>query len=153
MGGALLIRPANEASRDELQPILTGTAGRCQCTRQRPGDSSWWHMPPEARGAILREAVGYDDPRATSTVGLVAWVDDEPAGWVAGGCAERRCSVQILREHIDATLFDPHGDREFRAAAVKGDAFHQFAESRRRRTGAVDPQEFARALGLELFKR
>lgn len=83
MTAALLIAPANEASWDELQLILTGTAGRCQCTRQRLGDHDWYAAPVEQRAAILRDATGCDDPRATRTVGLVAWVDDEPAGWVA----------------------------------------------------------------------
>lgn len=83
MTASVRIRPANEASWEELQLILTGTAGRCQCTRQRLGDGDWYALPVEQRAAVLREAVGCDDPRATSTVGLVAWVDDEPAGWVA----------------------------------------------------------------------
>ena len=41
----LRIVPANEASWDDLQAILTGTAGRCQCQRQRLGDHDWWYMP------------------------------------------------------------------------------------------------------------
>lgn len=83
MTAALRIAPANEASWDDLQLILTGTAARCQCTRQRLGDRDWYAAPVEQRAGILREATGCDDPRATSTVGLVAWVDGGPAGWVA----------------------------------------------------------------------
>jgi len=94
MTAALRIRPANEASWSELQLILTGTAARCQCTRQRLGDHDWYALPPEARGEVLREAVGCDDPRATSTVGLVAWLDDEPVGWVA---VDRRTAYVRIR--------------------------------------------------------
>lgn len=94
MTAALRIRPANEASWSELQLVLTGAAGRCQCTRQRLGDHDWYALPPEARGEVLREAVGCDDPRATSTVGLVAWLDDEPVGWVA---VDRRTAYTRIR--------------------------------------------------------
>lgn len=94
MTASVRIRPANEASWEELQLILTGTAGRCQCTRQRLGDRDWYALPVEQRAAVLREAVGCDDPRASSTVGLVAWVDDEPAGWVA---VDARSAYRRLR--------------------------------------------------------
>lgn len=78
---------ANEASWDDLQAILTGTAARCQCTRQRLGDREWYALPVEQRSAVLREAVGCDnhglnrDPARTA--GIVAYVDDEPAAWAA----------------------------------------------------------------------
>ena len=85
----LRIVPANEASWDDLQAILTGTAGRCQCQRQRLGDSDWWHMPVTERAAILRAETHCDDPRATETIGLVAYQDDEPVAW----CAVDRRSV------------------------------------------------------------
>jgi GNAT superfamily N-acetyltransferase len=81
--GALRIVPANEASWDDLQTILTGTAGRCQCERQRLGDHDWWHMPQAERAAILRAETHCGDPRATETIGIVAYVGDEPAGWCA----------------------------------------------------------------------
>lgn len=83
LGDALQVSPANEASWDELLQILTGTAARCQCTRRWLGDREWWHLPVEQRAAILRDAAGCDDPRAASTVGLVAWLGDEPVGWAA----------------------------------------------------------------------
>lgn len=79
----LRIVPANEASWDDLQQILTGAAGRCQCQRQRLGDRDWWYMPESERGAILREETHCDDPRATETIGVVAYLDDEPVGWAA----------------------------------------------------------------------
>ncbi len=79
----LRIVPANEASWDDLQAILTGSAGRCQCQRQRLGDHDWFRMPQEERSAILASEVHCDDPRATETIGIVAYLDDEPVGWCA----------------------------------------------------------------------
>jgi len=89
MSESLRIVPANEASWDDLQSILTGAAARCQCQRQRLGDHDWWHMPQTERSAILRSEVHCDDPRATETIGIVAYLGDEPVGW----CAVDRRSV------------------------------------------------------------
>lgn len=75
--------PANEASWEDLQLVLTGTAGRCQCERQRLGDGDWWHMSPAERGDLLRSEAHPEDPTARETIGLVAYVDGEPAGWCA----------------------------------------------------------------------
>jgi GNAT superfamily N-acetyltransferase len=79
----LRIVPANEASWDDLQLILTGAAGRCQCQRQRLGDHDWFRTPESERAAILREETHCDDPRATETIGLVAYDGDQPVGWCA----------------------------------------------------------------------
>ena len=79
----LRIVPANEASWDDLQAILTGGAGRCQCQRQRLGDHDWFRIPQDERAAILRAETHCDDPRATETIGIVAYLDDEPVGWCA----------------------------------------------------------------------
>lgn len=81
--GTLRIVPANEASWDDLQAILTGPAGRCQFQRQRLGDRDWWYLPVEERAAILREETHCGDPRARETIGIVAYLDDEPVGWCA----------------------------------------------------------------------
>lgn len=81
--GALRIVPADEASWDDLQAILTGAAGHCQCERQRLGDHDWFRMPESGRADLFRSEVGCDDPRATETIGIVAYQDDEPAGWCA----------------------------------------------------------------------
>lgn len=93
MGGSdtdapsIRIVAANEASWDDLQTILTGTAARCQCTRQRLGDREWYALPVEQRAAALRDAVGCDEPALdrdpSRTAGIVAFVDAEPAGWAA----------------------------------------------------------------------
>ncbi|TDN93237.1 GNAT family N-acetyltransferase [Microbacterium sp. BK668] len=90
----LRIVPANEASWDDLQLILTGTARRCQCQRPRLGDRDWWYMPESERGAILREETHCGDPRATETIGVVAYLGDEPVGWAA---VDRRTVYGRLR--------------------------------------------------------
>ncbi|MBO9625349.1 MAG: GNAT family N-acetyltransferase [Microbacterium sp.] len=88
-GEPLRIVPANEAAWDDLQAILTGTAGRCQCERQRLGDGDWWHMPVEERRDLLRSEVNCGDPRARDTIGLVGYLGEEPVAW----CAVDRRSV------------------------------------------------------------
>lgn len=79
----LRVVPANEASWDDLQSILTGSARRCQCQRQRLGDHDWFRIPPEARADLLREETHCDDPRASETIGVVGYLDDEPVAWAA----------------------------------------------------------------------
>ncbi|MCH6229866.1 GNAT family N-acetyltransferase [Microbacterium sp. CFH 31415] len=90
----LRIVPANEVSWDDLQAILTGAAGHCQCQRQRLGDHDWWYMPVSERAAILREETHCGDPRATETVGIVAYQGDEPVAWCA---VDRRAVYGRLR--------------------------------------------------------
>ena len=95
---SIRIVPANEASWDDLQAILTGAAGRCQCTRQRLGDREWYALPVEQRAQVLREAVGCDDRSPdrdpARTAGIVVYVDDEPAGWAA---VDARSAFRRLR--------------------------------------------------------
>lgn len=87
--GEIRIVPANQAGWDDLQSILTGSAARCQCERQRLGDGDWWNMPVEERRDLLRSETHCGDPRATETIGLVAYLGDEAVGW----CAVDRRSV------------------------------------------------------------
>lgn len=95
---SIRIVAANEASWDDLQTILTGAAGRCQCTRQRLGDREWYALPVEQRAAVLREAVGCDEPtldrKPARTAGIVAYVEGEPAGWAA---VDARSAFRRLR--------------------------------------------------------
>lgn len=92
--GEVSIAPAHEVTWADLQSILTGTAARCQCTRQRLGDHDWYATPVEQRADLLRSLTGCDDPRATSTIGIVAFVEGEPAGWAA---VDARSAFQRLR--------------------------------------------------------
>lgn len=92
--GGVVVVPAHEARWDDLQAILTGTAGRCQCQRQRLGDREWWHLPVEERRDRLRADVGCDDPRTTRTIGVVAYLGDVPVGWAA---VDSRAAFRRLR--------------------------------------------------------
>ena len=82
---ALTIRPANEATSDDLETVFgtRGAASRCQCQRQVLGDHDWYRMSVEERAALLHEQTNVGDPAAADTCGLVAYLDDEPVGWVA----------------------------------------------------------------------
>jgi GNAT superfamily N-acetyltransferase len=91
----LTMVPANEASWADLAAIFgTSDAGRCQCQRLKVVGWIWRDSTQEQRTAMLREQTGCGDPDATSTSGLVAYVDDEPAGWVA---VEPRTAYPKLR--------------------------------------------------------
>jgi ribosomal protein S18 acetylase RimI-like enzyme len=87
--------PANEASWDDLQTIFgRGGAAKCQCQRIKVGDGAWFDMPVEERAHRLREETECGQPDATSTSGMVAYLDGEPVGWVA---VERRANYRRLR--------------------------------------------------------
>jgi GNAT superfamily N-acetyltransferase len=92
----MTIIPANEASSDDLAAIF-GTAdypGRCQCQRFKVVGWFWRDSTQEERTAMLREQTACGDPDAASTSGLVAYVDSEPAAWVA---VEPRTAYPKLR--------------------------------------------------------
>jgi GNAT superfamily N-acetyltransferase len=81
----LTIVPANEASWDDLAAIF-GTAdypSRCHCQRFKVMGWIWRDSTQPQRTAMLRAQTACGDPNAATTSGLVAYVDGEPAGWVA----------------------------------------------------------------------
>ena len=81
----LTVVPANEASWDDLVAIF-GTAGypsQCQCQRFKVRGWVWRDTTLAERTASLQVQTGCGEPDAVATSGLVAYVDDEPAGWVA----------------------------------------------------------------------
>jgi GNAT superfamily N-acetyltransferase len=92
----LTILPANEASWDDLVAIFgtTGYPGRCQCQEFKVAGCSWRDSTQEQRAAMLREQTGCGNPGAGATSGLVAYLDDEPVGWVA---VEPRAAYPKLR--------------------------------------------------------
>jgi GNAT superfamily N-acetyltransferase len=79
------IVPANQASWDDLTAIFGATdyPSRCQCQRFKVVSWIWRDSTQEQRTGMLRTQTRCGDPNATTTSGLVAYVDDEPAGWVA----------------------------------------------------------------------
>jgi GNAT superfamily N-acetyltransferase len=79
------IVPANEASWSDLEAVF-GTAGypaRCQCQWFKVAGSLWRDSTQEERTAALRAQTACGDPGAEATSGLVAYLDGDPAGWVA----------------------------------------------------------------------
>src|SRR5689334_20184232 len=89
------IVPANEASWADLTAIFgTGGAGQCQCQRFKVPGWIWRDSTLPQRTARLRQQTACDDPEAAHTSGLVAYVDGEPAGWVA---VEPRTAYPKLR--------------------------------------------------------
>ncbi|WP_264030734.1 GNAT family N-acetyltransferase [Cellulosimicrobium sp. SH8] len=85
--GAVVVRPANTVTWDELATVFgeRGYPATCWCQRQVLGDRVWYRTPPEERARLLHEQTSCDDPGAPTTSGLVAFLDGEPAGWVAVG--------------------------------------------------------------------
>ena len=81
----LTIVPANEASCADIDAIF-GTAdypGLCRCQRFKVVGWVWRDTTPQERIAMLRTQTACGVPNAEATSGLVAYVDGEPAGWVA----------------------------------------------------------------------
>lgn len=87
--------PANEASWDDLQAVFgRGGAAKCQCQRIKMGDGAWYGTPVEERAHRLRQETDCGNPKADGTSGMVAYLDGEPAGWVA---VEPRTNYRRLR--------------------------------------------------------
>ncbi len=87
--------PANQASWEDLQAVLgTTDAGRCQCQRFKVVGCFWRDSTQQQRTAMLRAQTACGDPNAAATSGLVAYLDDEPVGWVA---VEPRTAYPKLR--------------------------------------------------------
>jgi GNAT superfamily N-acetyltransferase len=81
----LTIFPANQASWADLQAIFgtTDYPSKCYCQHFKTRDCHWSSLTDEDRRHHLREQTNCDDPEASSTSGLVAYLDREPVGWVA----------------------------------------------------------------------
>ncbi|HUG51235.1 MAG TPA: GNAT family N-acetyltransferase [Terrimesophilobacter sp.] len=81
----ITVVPANEASTQDLQAVFgaRGYSSTCQCQWFKIRDSQWDSVPVEERKTRLHEQTGCDHPAATTTSGLIAYLDGEPAGWCA----------------------------------------------------------------------
>lgn len=82
----LRIVPANQASPGDLDAVLgsRGAGARCRCQRYRLArGESFGGMPLEERIARQLEQTDAGDPDAPATSGLVAYLGDQPVGWVA----------------------------------------------------------------------
>lgn len=89
------IVPANEASQEDVDAIFgTADAGRCRCRRFKVVGWIWRDSTLDERVDRLYEQTACGEPDAPSTSGLVAYVNGEPAGWVA---VEPRTAYPELR--------------------------------------------------------
>lgn len=91
--------PASEAAWDEIDAVF-GTAdyaSRCRCQRLKVNGWIWRDSTLEQRLAMQLEQTGCGDPSAERTSGLLAFVDGEPAGWVA---VEPRIEFPNLRRTV-----------------------------------------------------
>ena len=83
----LVIVPANQASCDDLLAVFgaKGYTGRCLCQKMRTTTDEWWYdpIPREERVFRLRQQTDCGYPDSDTTTGLVAYLDNEPVGWVA----------------------------------------------------------------------
>jgi GNAT superfamily N-acetyltransferase len=95
----LSIVPANRVPWDDLHAVFGDRdSGRCNCQRFKTRGWFWEQATDEQRRARLRDQANCDDPTATSTTGLVAYVrtpgegvpgeheqgpESTPVGWVA----------------------------------------------------------------------
>lgn len=80
----LTVVPANEASWEDIQTVFgQGDPAKCQCQRFKLGNADWTPTPREERQARLEIETNAGNAEATTTTGLVAYLDGEPVGWCA----------------------------------------------------------------------
>jgi len=92
----LRIVPANEASWGDIEAIF-GTADypfHCQCQRFKVTGWIWRDTSLSERLAMHRAGTACETPDAPHTSGLVAYLGNEPVGWVA---VEPRVAYPKLR--------------------------------------------------------
>jgi GNAT superfamily N-acetyltransferase len=92
----LRIVPANQATWQDLEAIF-GTADypyHCQCQRFKVTGWLWRDTDLDERLAMLQADTACGQPEAEHTSGLVAFLGDEPVGWVA---VEPRTAYPKLR--------------------------------------------------------
>ena len=86
---SLRIVPADMASWDDIQAVfgVRGQAASCRCqwykTAPRTWDGQTAALAVDERARQLRVQTAADHPESPVTNGLVAYMDGEPAGWVA----------------------------------------------------------------------
>jgi GNAT superfamily N-acetyltransferase len=97
---SLSIVPANQVPWDDLKAVFGDRdyASRCNCQHFKTRGWFWEQATDEQRRAQLRDQANCDDPTATSTTGLVAYLHNQdhdpdqdhgldrevtPVGWVA----------------------------------------------------------------------
>jgi GNAT superfamily N-acetyltransferase len=82
----LRIVPANAASCCDLQTVfgVRGSAAVCQCQRYKLAPrEAFSRFPASERRDRLEAQTHCGDPGATATTGLIAYLGEDPVGWVA----------------------------------------------------------------------
>ncbi len=97
----LRIVPANQASWEDIQAVFgqSDYPSRCLCQRFKVEGWIWRDSTQEERTGRLWQQTFCGDPEAQSTSGLLAYLDDEPVGWVA---VEPRTAYPNLSKRIVA---------------------------------------------------
>jgi GNAT superfamily N-acetyltransferase len=86
MTDGIRIVPANQAACEDIQTVFgsRGPAAYCQCQRYKLAPrEAFKSYPAEERARRLREQTNCGRSEATTTSGLVAYLNDEPVGWCA----------------------------------------------------------------------
>lgn len=82
----ITVVPANRATCDDLQAVFgsRGSAAYCQCQRFKLAPrEAFKTYPVEERTFRLRTQTNCGQSKATTTSGLVAYLNAEPVGWCA----------------------------------------------------------------------
>ncbi|MGH2383209.1 MAG: GNAT family N-acetyltransferase [Candidatus Limnocylindria bacterium] len=86
MTDGLRIVPGNQARCEDIETVFgtRGAAAVCWCQRYKLAPrEAFSRFPAEERALRLRMQMNCGDPAASTTSGLVAYLDGEPAGWCA----------------------------------------------------------------------
>ncbi|MFC5379536.1 GNAT family N-acetyltransferase [Aquipuribacter nitratireducens] len=104
--------PANDVPFDDVLAVFgeRGYPSRCLCQRFKVPGWLWRDTEPEEREEMLRVGTGCDDPDATQTSGLVAYLGDEPVAWVA--VEPRTAYPKLFSPQFRIPWKDRHEDRD-----------------------------------------
>ena len=96
----LRIVPANEVAAEDVQVVFANgdAADRCQCQWFRSTPAEHRKTSRTQRIDRLAAQAHFGDPEATTTAGLVAYLDDEPVAWCA--VAPRSTYRRLLSSRI-----------------------------------------------------
>ena len=86
MTDGIRVVPANEATWEDIAAVFgpRGASSNCFCQRYKLAPGEAFSTSPAAERAMrLREQTNAGEPGAPSTTGLVAYLGEEPVGWVA----------------------------------------------------------------------
>jgi len=91
--------PANEASWADVQAVFgeRGAAHTCQCQWFKLPHKEWQQTPTQELEFREREITHCGEPAAAHTTGLLAFLDGDPAAWVAVEPRVNYARLQTMR--------------------------------------------------------